>query len=317
MGGWCMSSPIQLSVVVPVWNENELIGETYSQLKLALESSSLSYQLIFVDDGSSDGTSERLREIATSDPDVVFLRLTRNFGQHPAVLAGFEASEGELVATIDADLQNPPGEILKLVSSMTDADDVAVGVRSSREDGAIRRVGSRAANWMLVRLGGLPSEDYGSMLRVYRRKVVDALLATEERGLFITALTAWMGYRHVKVLVDHRKRLAGTSKYSMSRLARRYVDLVVGFSDFPLQAMSWFGFVVAVAGFAVSVLLGLWRLVYGPGVSGLVLSIAFLVGIAGVQLLSLGIVGQYLGRVLQQVYGRPQFVVAEAVGGRR
>lgn len=302
-----------ISVVVPLWNERENVKPLYDRLTKVLSSQGWTYELVMVDDGSSDTTFDELKKIALADKSLRIIRFTRNFGQHQAVLAGFKVAKGEFVATLDADLQNPPEEIPRLVQALGREYDIASGLRTHRKDPLLRRISSLFVNWMMSRLTGVKLRDYGCMLRVYRRRAVELITQCREHTRFITVLASWLGLSIVEVPVDHHHRYAGRSKYTFLKLLTRNIDLLTGFSVLPIQAISVLGIVIAFAGFAVGAVLIAWRLLYGPGPSGLVSLVALLFFLLGLQLLALGVIGEYVGRVLIQIYDRPQYVIRETV----
>src|SRR5438270_8845375 len=241
-----MAAP-KLSVVIPVYNEEAVLPALFARLYPALDALGASYEVIFVNDGSSDRSAALLRGQFELRPDVTRVILFNgNFGQHLAIMAAFEASRGERVVTLDADLQNPPEEIAKLLAKMDEGYDYVGGVRSERHDNAFRRIGSRAMNRLRERITRIRMTDQGCMLRAYSRDVIDAINACREVSTFIPALAYTFARRPTEVEVAHEARAAGKSKYSLYSLIRLNFDLVTGFSVVPLQVFSFFGILIAI-----------------------------------------------------------------------
>ena len=306
-------NPVALSVVIPVYNEETGLASLFARLYPALDALKLSYEVIFVNDGSRDRSAAILREQFQKRADVTrVVLLNGNFGQHMAILAGFERTRGERVVTLDADLQNPPEEIARLLARMDEGYDYVGGVRSERHDSRFRRWGSRAMNAMRARITRIHMTDQGCMLRSYSRGIVDAINACREVSTFIPALAYTFAHKPTEVEVEHERRAAGESKYSLYSLIRLNFDLVTGFSVVPLQMFSFFGIVVAVVSVLVYLSVMLERLVAGEPLNALrtfwdrdILQF-FLTGIV---LFGVGLVGEYVGRIYQQVRQRPRWLV--------
>src|SRR6266446_7294566 len=260
---------IDLSIVVPIYNEQENLGELHRRIAAAIAPLGRSYEIVLVDDGSRDHSLHRLRTIQAEDPEHVrVVELLRNFGQHAAVFAGFSRTRGEVVVTLDADLQNPPEEIPVLLRKIDEGFDVVGGYRRDREDSWFRRIASRIVNRLTARATGVRLRDYGCMLRAYRRPIVEAMVETSEISTFIPALANTFARDVAEVEVAHAPRQHGRSKYSMRRLLRLNFDLMTGFSTLPLQFISWVGGLLAVVGFAFGVYLLVRRITHGPEVEG-------------------------------------------------
>jgi undecaprenyl-phosphate 4-deoxy-4-formamido-L-arabinose transferase len=280
-----------------------------------LDGTNRPYEVLFVDDGSRDRSLAILRSFVDAHPGKVrVLELSRNFGQHPAILAAFQRARGSVVVTLDADLQNPPEEIPKLLARVDEGYDVVGGVRRQRRDSWFRRAASRMVNRVTGAITGMRLSDYGCMLRAYSRDVIDEINACEENATFIPALAQSFSRRPTEVEVAHAERAAGASKYSLYRLVRLNFDLMTGFSVVPLQIFTLFGFVVAAGGVGFGVFLGIRRLVVGAEVEGVFTLFAILFTVVGVLLAGLGIVGEYIGRIYQEVRRRPRFSVRREYG---
>jgi len=306
-------TPPRLSVVVPVYNEEAGLAALFARLYPALDALAVPYEAIFVNDGSRDRSAALLRDQYAARPDVTrVVLLNGNHGQHLAIVAGFERARGERVVTLDADLQNPPEEIGKLLAAMDGGADYVGGVRAEREDSWWRRIASRLMNRLRERITRIRMTDQGCMLRAYSRDIVDAVVASREVSTFIPALAYTYAHRPVEVAVAHESRAAGESKYSLYKLIRLNFDLVTGFSLVPLQMFSIFGMVVSMASVFAYLVVIVERLVFSGWREGWAtlwdrdLLAFFLVGML---LFGLGLVGEYVGRIYQQVRARPRYTV--------
>jgi undecaprenyl-phosphate 4-deoxy-4-formamido-L-arabinose transferase len=299
-----------VSVVAPAFNEAANLPELVARTLAAVRPLG-SCEFIIVDDGSRDDTWQTILSASGEYPELVGIRLQRNFGQHPAVSAGFAAARGAVIVTMDADLQNPPEEIPKLVARLGPDCDVASGWREQRKDSLARTLPSRLMNVIIARLTGVKLHDYGCMLRAYKRVVVDQVQACPEVNKAITALVSWLGVRVVEVPIAHSRRHSGSSRYSWWRLIKMNFDILTGFSTGALQAVSVSGFVLSSLGFAAGVVLAVWLVLHGSGPVGLTTFLAVLMFLAGAQLLAIGMVGEYVARVFTQVQGRPYYIVRE------
>src|SRR5919109_2936486 len=289
---------MDLSVVIPVYNEEEGLPTLFARLYPSRDALSRSYEVIFVNDGSRDRSAALLREQFAKRPDVTrVVLLNGNFGQHMAIMAGFERTRGERIVTLDADLQNPPEEIARLLAKMDEGYDYVGGVRSERHDNAFRRYGSRAMNRLRERITRIRMSDQGCMLRAYSRPIIDAINSCREVSTFIPALAYTFAHRPTEVEVAHEARAAGTSKYSVYKLIRLNFDLVTG---------------VSILSVLVYLVVMIQRIVAGEPLDTLrtfwdrdILQF-FLIGIV---LFGLGLVGEYVGRIYQQVRHRPRYLV--------
>ena len=302
-----------LSVVIPVYNEEAGLPALFARLYTALDALGVPYEIVFVNDGSRDRSAALLADQYRARPDVTRVVLfNANYGQHMAIIAGFERVRGERVVTLDADLQNPPEEIGKLLAAMDEGADYVGGVRRTREDAWWRRFASRWMNRLRERITHITMTDQGCMLRAYSRAITDAVAASREVSIYIPALAYTFAHQPVEVEVAHEERAAGESKYSLYKLVRLNFDLVTGFSLVPLQMFSLIGMLVAVASIALYVFEIVRKLVAGDYESGVraiwdrdILEF-FLIGLV---LFGLGIVGEYVGRIYQQVRERPRYTV--------
>jgi len=307
----------KVSIVIPVFNEEANLPRLLPRLVPVLEGMGRPWEVVFVDDGSRDRSLRLLVAAAREHPGrVKAVELLRNAGQHMAIMAAFAETDGEYVVTLDADLQNPPEEIPKLVAKMDDGYDVVGTVRTNRKDSLFRKAASRLVNRTTGLLTGMRLGDYGCMLRGYHRDVVDVMTASGEFSTFIPALAQLYARRPVEIEVAHEERAEGESKYSLLRLVRLNFDLMTGFSVVPLQLFGLLGFLTAFFGVAFGVFLLVRRLLVGAEVEGVftLFALAFLV--MGVIMAGVGMVGEYVGRIYQQVRGRPRFLVRRVHEGK-
>ncbi|MBA3660382.1 MAG: glycosyltransferase [Gammaproteobacteria bacterium] len=304
-----------LSIVIPVHNEQEVLEELYTRLTTSLDRLELPYEIIFTNDGSTDHSSSLLQNFHQRRPHHIrVIEFNGNFGQHMAIMAGFERVRGEIIITMDADLQNPPEEIGKLVSAMQAGHDVVNTYRQNRQDSLWRKKFSHWHNqiraWMMPKL---KMRDEGCMLRAYRRNIVDLMAASCESTTFIPALALTYAANPTEVPVLHAERSAGTSSYGFYQLIRYNFDLVTGFSVFPLQVFTMIGVLISMCSFAFVIFLFLRRMFLGPEVEGVFTLFAILFFLLGIVLFGLGIVGEYVGRIYQEVRKRPRFVIREVL----
>jgi len=272
------------------------------------------FEIIFTDDGSRDSSLAILRELAEKYPEVGVIEFNGNFGQHMAILAAFEKSSGEIVITLDADLQNPPEEIPKLVAKMEQGHDVVGSIRMKRRDTLFRRTASRLVNMVTRKMTGMQMSDYGCMLRAYNRNVIDNINRCREMTTFIPALAQTFAYNPCEVEVAHSERTEGESKYSLYRLVRLNFDLMTGFSVVPLQIFAFFGIITALFSLTFAVFLLIRRFIVGAEVEGVFTLFAILFFFIGITMFGIGIVGEYVGRIYQEVRKRPRYVIRRTHG---
>ncbi len=299
-----------VSVVIPVFNEEPGLPTLFARLYPALDSLGVSYEVIFVNDGSRDRSAALLKDQFLARPEVTrVLLFNGNYGQHMAIMAGFEHCRGDRVVTLDADLQNPPEDIAKLLAAMDEGHDYVGSIRRTREDSLWRHLASKAMNRLRERLTRIRMTDQGCMLRAYSRDIVSAIIASREVSTYIPALAYTYAHSPTEVVVGHEERAAGESKYSLYKLIRLNFDLVTGFSLVPLQMFSLFGIILSLfSGIFVIYLVGR-RLVVGPEAEGVFTLFAITFLLIGILLFGIGLVGEYVGRIYQQVRNRPRFVI--------
>ncbi|MGD9843323.1 MAG: glycosyltransferase [Steroidobacteraceae bacterium] len=305
---------IDLSVVIPIYNEQAGLDALFARLYPALDRLSqemaLRYELILVDDGSHDQSPAMLREQFNKRNDVTrVVLLAINAGQHMAINAGFELTRGAIVVTLDADLQNPPEEIAKLIAKMREGYDYVGGYRRERNDNAFRKFASRLLNRLRERTTRIRMRDQGCMLRAYSRDIIDAINHSHEVNLFIPALAYTYARHPTDVEVAHEERAAGESKYSLTTLMRLNFDLMTGYSRAPLQFFTVLGLITSGISTCFVIWLAIRRIFIGPEAEGLftLFGIAFM--LLGVALFGLGLLGEYVGRIYQQVQSRPRYLI--------
>ena len=304
-----MKNP-EISVVVPVYNEEEGLPALFARLYPALDALGASYEVIFVNDGSRDRSAALLREQWEKRPDVTrAILLAANAGQHMAIMAAFEHCRGEIVVTLDADLQNPPEEIHKLVAKMREGYDCVGSIRQQRQDTAFRRWASKAMNGLRERITRIKMTDQGCMLRAYSRRVIDAINSCKEVSTFIPALAYSFAQNPTEVEVAHEERHAGESKYSLYSLIRLNFDLMTSFSLVPLQWFSMAGIAISLLSAIFVVFLAVRRFMVGPEAEGLFTLFGIAFFLIGLTLFGVGLVGEYIGRIYQQVRHRPRYLI--------
>ncbi|MES2933595.1 MAG: glycosyltransferase [Pseudomonadota bacterium] len=303
----------ELSVVIPIYNEEAGLAQLFARLYPALDAlaaKGTSYEIIFINDGSHDRSVSILAEQFRERPDVTRVVLFNgNYGQHMAILAGFEATRGNIVVTLDADLQNPPEEIGNLVAKMREGYDYVGSIRRKRQDAAWRTIASKLMNRLREKITRIKITDQGNMLRAYGRNVIDLINRCGEVNTFVPALAYNFARKPTEITVEHEERAAGESKYSLYSLIRLNFDLVTGFSLVPLQIFSMMGMALSVGSGALVLLLLIRRFVWGAEAEGVFTLFAIAFFLMGVILFGIGLVGEYVGRIFQQVRARPRYVI--------
>ena len=311
---------MDLSLIIPIFNEEQNIRPLYAQLKEAVEGLGLSYEIIAVDDGSSDRSFAILKELHAHDRHLKVVRFRRNFGQTAAFAAGFDHSKGKIVITMDADLQNDPADIPLLLDKVKEGYDVVSGWRVNRQDPFLtRRLPSMIANWLISQVTGVHLHDYGCSLKAYRREVVKGVQLYGELHRFIPALSSWMGVTVAEVPVRHHPRRFGKSKYGISRTMRVLLDLItvrflLSYSTRPIQIFGGLGLLASAIGFALGVYLTLVKIVMGQDIGNRpLLLLAVLLMLVGVQLVGMGLLGELVIRTYYEARGKAIYVVREVL----
>ena len=303
-----------LSLVVPVFNERETLPAFYERTTAALHGCCPSYEIVFVDDGSQDGSLDELRRLASTDSHVRVVSFSRNFGHQTAVSAGMNYASGEAVAVIDSDLQDPPELIAPLLARWRDGYQVVYAIRRTRRENVLKRAAYRVFYRLLRSLSYVDMPLDAGDFAIMDRRVVDLLNDMPERNRFVRGIRAWVGFKQTGIEYDRDPRFAGESKYPLTKLLRLAYDGVVSYSFVPLRLVTQLGFLISLVAFALIVYLLTLRIFSGQLMMGWTSTIVVILFLGGVQLVSLGILGEYVGRIFDEVKRRPLYVVAETVG---
>ncbi|MDR3076576.1 MAG: glycosyltransferase [Synergistaceae bacterium] len=305
---------IEISAVIPVYNEEESISALFEAIYPVMKSLGRPFEIIFINDGSRDGSFGMLYDLQKAHTEVTVIDLNGNFGQHMAIMAGFEHSRGDIVVTLDADMQNPPEEIPGIVKLMDEGHDVVGTYRVGRRDPIFRKVASKIANCITNRITKLDIRDYGCMLRGYSRRIVDIINASRETTTFIPALGRKFAMNPIETPISHKERERGVSKYGLLQLIRLNFDLMTSFSLVPLQMVTMAGMVISLLSFLLVCYIMARRIILGPEVEGVFTLMGIQLFLTGITLMSLGITGEYIGRIYREVSRRPRYVVRKIFG---
>jgi undecaprenyl-phosphate 4-deoxy-4-formamido-L-arabinose transferase len=306
-----------ISVVVPVFNEEKNLPDLIPRCLRTCQNMNLPFELILVDDGSHDNSAQLISEAAEHYfGEVTGVFLNRNYGQHAAILAGFSRSRGDIIVTLDADLQNPPEAIPLLVKKAQEGYDVVGTVRVQRQDTVFRRGSSWIINKVVQKTTGVMMHDYGCMLRAYRKEVVKAMLRCHEHSTFIPVLANSFARTTAEIDIPHEERTRGESKYTLWKLINLQFDLLTSMTTFPLRVLSVIGVILSGLGFGLGVFILIMRLLYGSewAVGGVFTLFALVFIFIGAQFLGLGLLGEYIGRIYYDVRGRPRYVISQVIG---
>ena len=316
-----MAENPEVSIVIPVYNEELNLPELVERCIKACDQLPHSYEILLVDDGSKDRSAELIGEAAKKYPGkIIGILLSTNFGQHAAVTAGLSKARGKYMVTLDADLQNPPEEIHKLVEKLAEGYDVVGTIRENRQDTFFRKIASKTVNLMVRRLTrGKTMTDYGCMLRGYSRPVVNAILDCHEQGKFIPMLAMSFARKSVEVMVKHAERAAGESKYSVWKLIALQYDLLTGTSTFPLRMLTFLGFLIALFGVIFGVAIFVMTRLNGEewGRYGTFTMFSLLFVFIGAQFAGMGLLGEYIGKIHLNARGRPQYYIEKELRGEK
>ncbi len=306
---------MDISIVVPVYNEEENLRPLFDRIVETMDGLGKSWELIFTNDGSKDNSLKLLKAFHEERPDVVkIVDFNGNFGQHTAIIAAFERASGNVVVTLDADLQNPPEEIVKLLEKIDEGYDCVGGYRKERNDTPGRRYASRLVNLMREKMTDIKMLDQGCMLRAYKKNIVDAIVKSRERSMFIPALAYTFAANPTDVEVEHSARNAGESKYSYYKLIRLNFDLITGFTLVPLQLFTLFGFAASIGSLALVIVLLYMRIFCEDNTHGVFTLFAVLFFLISLSMVGIGLIGEYVGRIYQVSQARPRYILRETVG---
>lgn len=305
-----------VSLVIPVFNEEKNLSALMGRIRPVMTALGRPWEVILIDDGSRDASLEMLKQFA-ADPNVRVVELTRNYGQHAAIMAGFSIVRGGIVVTLDADLQNPPEEIPRLIATMEEGGyDVVGTIRKGRKDSLLRIIPSRIINMVARKITGVRMTDWGCMLRAYRRPVVKRMIDCHEHSTFIPALATHFGKRVTEIEVAHEERYGGKSNYPLRKLINLQFDLVASFSELPIKLIMYGGVLLATLGVCFGAFLVIARLLYGAlwAAQGVFTLFAILFVFVGLQFFALGLIGEYIGRIYREVRKRPEYVIERIYG---
>jgi dolichol-phosphate mannosyltransferase len=303
-----------VSIVIPIFNEQEILGELRRRLTAALDSAGVEWEAVLVDDGSRDQSPAILRKMHEEDPRFKVVSLSRNFGHQPAVSAGIHFAQGECVVLMDADLQDPPELIPALIAKWKEGNQVVLAERRSRADSGVRGVGFRLFYPLLRRITDLPDAANAGIFGLMDRAVVEQFNQLPERNRFIPGLRSWLGFKQASVEYDRAERAAGKPKQSLRRLIHYAVDAMLSFSNKPLRAATWLGFFVSAFAFLLAIFYIVTFFALRKQISGFTTEIVCILFLGGVQLISVGILGEYTGRIYEEVKRRPLYIVREKIG---
>jgi len=303
-----------ISVVIPIYDEEQTLPVLRRRLIAALEEQGNSFEVLFVDDGSRDGSLALLRAYHQEDPRIKVLSLSRNFGHQVAISCGIDFARGEGVILMDGDLQDPPEVLAGMVSRWREGYDVVYAVRQKRKEGLLKRTAYRSFYWLLQRVSYLNIPLDSGDFSLLDRRVVDLLKQMPERNRFVRGLRTWVGLRQTGYEYARDARFAGKSKYSLAKLSRLAFDGLISYSFVPLRAVSNLGMLVSVSALLYMIYLLAARLFDDRTIQGWTSTVVIVLFLGGVQLLSLGVIGEYIGRIFDEVKQRPQYIVGEALG---
>jgi glycosyltransferase involved in cell wall biosynthesis len=299
----------ELSVVIPVYNEAENIPVLYGRLIAVLEDANINFEIVFVDDGSGDESVRRLDELGASDKRIVVIELARNFGHQVAITAGLDFARGQAIAVMDADLQDPPEVLPKFIAKWREGHDVVYAIREHRKEGWLKKASYKAFYRVLRRVSNVEIPLDAGDFCIMDRRVVDLLKNMPERNRFVRGIRSWVGHNQVGIPFERHARYAGTSKYTVGRLILLALDGLISFSYVPLRFITALGLSVSFLSLFMAVFFFVKKLLYGlspPGYASLIVSIFFL---AGIQLITLGVIGEYVGRIFEEAKRRPMYVL--------
>lgn len=311
---------VYLTVVIPIYNEKQNISYLYDNLNNILPGIGKKYEVILIDDGSTDGSFKELLKIHEQNKNYKIIRFRKNFGQTPAMSAGFDYANGEVIITLDADLQNDPKDIPALLDKINEGYDIVSGWRINRQDKAIsRRLPSKIANWLIARLTGVKIHDYGCTLKAYRSDVVKNIELYGEMHRYIPAVASWMGINVAEVPVHHHPRKYGKSKYGISRTIRVILDIItikylLSYSQKPIQIFGLIGLLTGTIGIIITVYLIIMRLFFNMPLSTRPLfTLSIFMIFIGVQLITMGILAELIMRTYHETSGKPTYAVRDII----
>lgn len=307
---------IRLSIVVPVFNEQKNIKEFYKRLKPVVKKITNQHEIIFIDDGSYDTSLDLLKKLRERDSRVKIILFARNFGHMPAVDAGLANANGDLVAVMDADLQDPPEVIPKMIEKVKEGYDVVYGIKRKRKEGIIRRLLFSYFYWFLNKLSFYKMPLDAGTFSIMSSRVVKILVSLPEKNKYLSGLRAWAGFSQTGIVYERGRRFSGKPA-SLTRLIKLALDGIISFSYVPLRLASFLGFVFASLAFLGIVGVFTLRFFFGFGIVGWASTMSTILLVGGIQLITLGIIGEYLARIYEEVKNRPPYIITEKIGFSR
>jgi polyisoprenyl-phosphate glycosyltransferase len=310
----------EFSIVIPIYNEEENIPELYRRLTVVMEAlcdqikvEKNSYEILMVDDGSRDGSWDLIKELHEKDARVKGICFARNFGHHVAITAGLDRAKGRAVVLMDGDLQDPPEETPRLLEKFREGYDLVYGIRQQRNDPPLKKITSFIFWWILRKFSGVDMPRGQTMLRIMSRRLVDALNEMREQARFIHGMMAWTGFKTTTLEVRHSPRMKGKSKYNIPRMFRLAFHAVTSFSTLPLKLATYVGLLSSLMSFLAGLYFVYKKIFYGIPVTGYASIIVAVFFVGGIQMLVLGIIGEYIGRTYQEVQKRPLYILKETI----
>ncbi|MBS1734931.1 MAG: glycosyltransferase family 2 protein [Bacteroidetes bacterium] len=302
--------PVELSVITPLLNEEKNVYELYSRLRAAMENTNGSYEIILVDDGSTDFTLQAIEKIASEDSHVKFISFSRNFGHQLAIYAGLEKCSGNRIVLIDGDLQDPPEIINKLLEKMNEGFDVVYARRSMRKgESFLKKITAKLFYRILNRITSINIPVDTGDFRIMNRKVADELLKMKDHNKFLRGQIAWLGFKETSITYEREQRKNGNTNFSYGTMFRFAIDGITGFSNFPLKFASICGILVSLLAFVFIIYILLAKLVWHETVSGWASIMVTVLFLGGIQLLSVGIIGEYISRINDAVRNRQLYII--------
>lgn len=304
----------KISLIVPCFNEEEALPYFYRETSKVLAEMPYEYEILLVNDGSKDKTLDIMKELAAKDPHIIYLSFSRNFGKESAMYAGFCNADGDYVAVMDADMQDPPSLLPKMAEILetTDYDSVATRRKDRVGESKVRSWFARKFYKLINKISDADIMDGARDFRLMRRDMVDAILSMTEYNRFSKGIFGWVGFRTYWLPYENVERVAGTTKWSFWKLFRYAIDGIINFSQAPLELASWGGILMTVFGFIMLIVIVVRRLVWGDPVAGWASTICVIIFIGGIQLLCLGIMGQYVAKTYMEAKGRPHFIISDS-----
>lgn len=309
-----MSDNPYLSLIIPIYCEEQVLPELLSRTTTVLDGFEFPYELLFVDDGSDDGSLKILAQAARDNPQIRVVKLSRNFGLQQAVSAGLEHARGEVIALMDGDLQDPPELLEQMLERLKEGHDVVYMIKRSRKESLLRKAGFRLFYWIFRKLSRTPLPPTAGLFSMMSRRAVRAILECPERNRFIPGLRTWIGYSQTGIDFDREARQAGQPSQTLGRLVRLAFDALYSFTDVPLKLAFFLGLSASMLSFAAIVIVSSLRIFTDLAISGWASTLVAIFFMGGVQLVCVGLLGEYISRIYLEVRRRPPYIIDEFIG---